>query len=118
VFLPYLRIWKSDELFNLSKVYQDESISNETNLLSEGLKKARIANLLDPNNPGKTENFLKLLYRLKPTEALISWSDSFPNRSEFIDNKIELLRKCLKTLRDNNFCQNRPQTLKFPRKRC
>ena len=101
VFLPYLRIWKSDELFNLSKVYQDESISNETNLLSEGLKKARIANLLDPNNPGKTENFLKLLYRLKPTEALISWSDSFPNRSEFIDNKIELLRKCLKTLRDN-----------------
>ena len=101
VFLPYLRIWKSDKLFNLSKVYQDESISNETNLLSDGLNKARIASLLDPNSSDKTENFLKLLYRLKPTEALISWSDSLPNKSEFVDDKIELLRKCLRTLRDN-----------------
>ena len=94
-FMPYLRNWKSDKLYNLSKVYQDESITNESNLLQDGVRKARIATLLDPNNKEKADNFIKLLFRVEPTEALLMWSDLFINIHEPNDEKLELVRKCL-----------------------
>ena len=99
-FMPYLRNWKSDKLYNLSKVYQDESITNESNLLQDGVRKARIATLLDPNNKEKADNFIKLLFRVEPTEALLMWSDLFINIHEPNDEKLELVRKCLDTTRN------------------
>ena len=101
-FMPYLRNWKSDKLYNLSKVYQDESISNESNLLQDGVRKARIAALLEPNNTTKKENFIKLLFRMEPAEALLMWSDSLSNMQTPTDKKLELVRKCLTTLRNIN----------------
>ena len=78
--MPLLRNWKSEKLFNLSKVYLDDSITSETNLLNDGIRKARIASLLAPNDSLKKENYLELLYRLKPTEALLIWSDTYPKK--------------------------------------
>ena len=83
--MPYLRNWKSDKLYNLSKVYQDPSITNESNLLQDGVRKARIATLLDPSNREKADNFIKLLFRVEPTEALLMWSDLFSSIHEPTD---------------------------------
>ena len=98
--MPFLRNWKSDKLYNLSKIYLDDSVTNETNLLSDGIRKARIASLLAPNDSLKKENFLKLLYRLKPTEALLIWSDTYADKVALYDKKIQLTRRCLTTLSD------------------
>ena len=100
IFMPYLRNWKSNKLYNLSKIYQDESITNESNLLEDGVRKARIATLLNSQDEAKKENFLKLLFRLEPTEALLIWSDSIPGTQDRNDQMIELVRKSLKTLRN------------------
>ncbi|MBT5915799.1 MAG: hypothetical protein HOH60_05530, partial [Opitutae bacterium] len=72
--MPKVREWKSNQLLQLSKVYQDESISNESNLLEDGVRKARIAHLLSPYNLATRENFIQLLFRSNPTEALQKWS--------------------------------------------
>ena len=92
--MPFLRNWKSDKLYNLSKIYLDDSITSETNLLNDGIRKARIASLLAPNDSLKKENYLELLYRLKPTEALLIWSDTYPNKVALYDKKVQLTRRC------------------------
>ena len=65
--LPHAKKWKSNKLLELSKVYHDESIGTESDLLAEGVRKARIASLLNPDSDSTKENFLSLLFRLKPS---------------------------------------------------
>ena len=101
-FLPYLKQWKSNQLLYLSKVYQDESISNETNLLEDGVRKARIANLLSPTNLETRENFINLLFRSKPTEALQKWADIMYIEGGTEEKKALLLDRCIKTLKNDN----------------
>jgi len=98
VFMPMIRNWKSNKLYNLSKIYQDESITNEPALLQDGLRKARISTLLAPSDENKKNNYLTLLYRLEPTEAILNWSDSYSSPSANSDEKIKLIERCLETL--------------------
>ena len=91
---------KSNQLLNLSKVYKVESIGNESNLLKDGVRKARIANLLDPENQETEENFLELLYRSNPTEALQKWSKNLDNQSNE-ESRTLLLNRSLLTLKNN-----------------
>ena len=99
--MPFLRQWKSNQLLQLSKVYQDESISNETNLLEDGIRKARIANLLDPKNLETRENFFKLLFRLKPTEALQKWANILYFEEATEEKRSVLLDRSIKTLKND-----------------
>ncbi len=99
--MPFLRQWKSNQLLQLSKVYQDESISNETNLLEDGIRKARIANLLDPQNLETRENFLQLLFRSKPTEALKSWANILHLEKATEEKRLLLLNYSIKTLKND-----------------
>ena len=47
-YLPKIRNWKSAKLFNQSKIYLDETIDNAGGLLNEGVRRGRIAHLLNP----------------------------------------------------------------------
>ena len=46
-----------NKLLELSKVYHDESIGTESDLLAEGVRKARIASLLNPDNDSTKKIF-------------------------------------------------------------
>ena len=100
-FMPKVREWKSNQLLQLSKVYQDESISNESNLLEDGVRKARIAHLLSPDNPATRENFIQLLFRSNPTEALQKWSRIISLEGGVEEQKIELLNRSIQTLKND-----------------
>ena len=102
VFMPFLRNWKSNKLYNLSKVYLDQSITNSSDLLKDGIRKARIASLLAPSDELKKDNYLNLLYRLEPTKAIFNWSDSLPDIDKYSNKKIDLINKCLDTLSNLN----------------
>ena len=100
--LPIVKKWKSNQLLQLSKVYQDESISNESNLLDDGVRKARIANLLTPNNSEIEENFLTLLFRSQPIEALQKWASiDLINGRSGEEKKAKLLQLSIQTLKDD-----------------
>jgi hypothetical protein len=52
LYMPSLRKWKSSKMLFQSKVYLDESIADASDLLEDGIRKAKLASLLDPeNNP-------------------------------------------------------------------
>ncbi len=99
--MPYLKEWKSKQLLGLSKVYQDESISNESNLLQDGVRKARIASLLDPQDFSTRENFLSLLYRSNPAEALQRWALIVDTEQGSEESRSSLLDRSIKTLKQN-----------------
>jgi hypothetical protein len=101
-YLPHIKKWKSNKLLHLSKVYQDESISNESNLLADGVRKARIANLLDPSNLETRENFIELLFRANPTEALQKWARIFSVEQVSEEKTTTLLKRSIKTLKDDS----------------
>ena len=104
--MPLLRNWKSEKLFNLSKVYLDQSIENESDLLKDGIRKARIASLLAPKDGAKKENYLQLLYRLEPIQAIVFWSDESPHLAQYNEKKKALIKKCLHTLRNQNLSKH------------
>jgi len=99
-YLPKFRTWKSTKLLNQSKVYFDESIDNAGGLLDEGVKKAKIAHLLDPGNQEVLFNFIKLRFRTHPTQALLQWSNAIKNIQN-LESRSELFSKSLSTLKDD-----------------
>ena len=56
VYLPHLRNWKSKKLHQQSMVYLDDTIDDTSGLLKDGVRKARIAHLLAPNDPSTLDN--------------------------------------------------------------
>jgi len=94
-----LKELKGNRLLYQSKVYLDSSIDNAGGLLATGVRKARIALLLNPQNKDAEENYLNLLFRLEPLKAIILWS-----KSAFVDVDLEeknvLLNKCLNLLKE------------------
>lgn len=100
--IPILKKWKANQLLELSKVYQDESITNESNLLDDGVRKARIANLLAPYNSEIEENFLSLLFRSQPIEALKKWASiNAQNKTPDEEKKAKLLKLSIQTLKND-----------------
>ena len=53
-----------------SKVYLDESIDGTSGLIEDGIRKAKLASLLDPGNKDTFENYNLLLFRTKPSATL------------------------------------------------
>ena len=60
-FMPHLRAWKSNKMPLQSKVYLDESIDEGSGLLQDGVRKAKIAFLLNPANEETFDNYNLLL---------------------------------------------------------
>ncbi len=99
-YLPKIRAWKSSKLYQQSKIYLDESIDNAGGLLEEGVRRGRIAHLLDSANQEILIHYFRLLYRTKPSQALLEWSKA-PNNLKNIEIRTELFEKSLKTLKDD-----------------
>ena len=101
-FMPKLRQWKSNKMFVQSKVYLDESIEGKSDLMQDGIRKARLAHLLDPENKKTFENYNLLLFRAEPSEALRNWSIRLENQNDLVEERILLLERCMDTLRNDD----------------
>ncbi len=100
-FMPHLRAWKSGKLLLQSKVYLDESVEEESGLLEDGVRKAKFAFLLDPENEETFENYNLLLFRTNPSLALKNWSSDLDNHGDEVEKRIKLFDRGLMTLRDD-----------------
>jgi hypothetical protein len=100
LYLPKIRNWKSAKLFNQSKIYLDETIDNAGGLLDEGVRRGRIAHLLNPGDQETLYNYVRLQFRTNPAQALLQWSSALHNIEDF-DKRSELLDKSLITLKDD-----------------
>ena len=97
LYLPKILKWKANKLFTQSQVYLDEQINNIGGLLDDGVQKAKIAHLLDPENQLHLVNFLRLQYRTSPAKAIMGWSSAIHNQDEPALRE-ELLEKSFKFL--------------------
>ena len=94
-YVPYIKRWKANQFLYQSQVYLDEKIGSSPELIREGIRKARVAYLLNPNDPQSYQNYLNLLFwktQLKLSIFGLNWSinqrmefswetRSFPNHS-------------------------------------
>ena len=99
-YLPKIRNWKSAKLFHQSKIYLDETIDNAGGLLNEGVRKGRIAHLLNPQDQETLYNYVRLQFRTNPAQALVKWSIALKN-IEDTEKRSELLEKSLLTLKND-----------------
>ena len=100
-YMPHLRKWKSDKMLFQSKVYLDESIGGTSGLIEDGIRKAKLAALLDPENKDTFENYNLLLFRTKPSEALTNWSAQLDGKDASAEERILLLERSMDILRDD-----------------
>ena len=100
LYLPKIRNWKSAKLFQQSKIYLDENIDNAGGLLDEGVRRGRIAHLLNPEDQETLYNYVRLQFRTNPAQALLKWSSALQN-IEDLEKRSELLDKSLHTLKDD-----------------
>ncbi|MED5282079.1 MAG: hypothetical protein VYA10_11405 [Verrucomicrobiota bacterium] len=105
-YLPYLRNWKSKKLHQQSMVYLDNTIDDSSGLLKDGVRKARIAHLLAPNDPSTLDNYLLLLFRTKPAQALIRWSQILSPNQSSIEERAILLDRAKRTLQRDEIDSN------------
>ena len=101
LYLPKIRNWKSAKLFQQSKIYLDETIDNAGGLLDEGVRRGRIAYLLNPNNEETLYNYVRLQFRTDPAQALLKWSFALQNVDD-LEKQSELLDRSLLTLKDDD----------------
>ena len=99
---PYIKRWKSKQLLFESQVYLDEKIGTSPELIKEGIRKAKVAYLLDTKNSKSYQNYLNLLYLDSPSKALMEWSHLVDGSAEGISLGNTILRKSLKCLRDQS----------------
>ena len=100
LYLPKIRNWKSAKLFQQSKIYLDENIDNAGGLLDEGVRRGRIAHLLNPEDQETLFNYVRLQFHTIPAQALLKWSSALQN-IEDLEKRCELLDKSLLTLKDD-----------------
>jgi hypothetical protein len=100
LYLPKIRNWKSAKLFQQSKIYLDENIDNAGGLLDEGVRRGRIAHLLNPEDQETLYNYVRLQFRTNHAQALLKWSSALQN-IEDLEKRSELLDKSLLTLKDD-----------------
>jgi len=99
LYFPKILKWKANQLFVQSQVYLDEDIDNTGGLLDDGVQKAKIAHLLDPENMDLLFNFLRLQYRISPAQSLLGWSSAIFKQEEK-QLRTELLEKSFMALRN------------------
>ena len=98
LYFPKILSWKAAKLYNQSQVYLNQEINNIGGLLDDGVKKAKIAHLLDLHDEKFLFNFLRLQFKTVPAQALVGWSKALhgkvkPNfRAELLEKSFEVLR--------------------------
>lgn len=101
LYLPKIRNWKSAKLLDQSKIYLDETIDNAGGLLDEGVRRGRIAHLLNLDDEETLYNYIRLQFRTDPAEALLKWSVAL-EKTEGLEKRTELLEKSLLTLKNDD----------------
>ena len=76
----------------------DETIDNAGGLLDEGVRRGRIAHLLNPGDQETLYNYIRLQFRTNPAQALLKWSVAIKNVDD-LEKRSELLDKSLVTLK-------------------
>ena len=95
---PYIKRWKADKFLYQSQVYLDEKIGSSPELIGEGIRKARVAYLLNPNDAKSYQNYLKLLFLENPAKALNLWTQMVDNSESGIQLGNSVLSKSLACL--------------------
>ena len=101
LYLPKIRNLKSAKLYQQSKIYLDETIDNAGGLLDEGVRRGRIAHLLNPGDQETLYNYIRLQFRTNPAQALLKWSVAIKNVDD-LEKRSELLNRSLLTLKDDD----------------
>ena len=101
LYLPKIRDCKSAKLFKQSQIYLDESIDNAGGLLDDGVRKGKIAHLLNPGDRKTLYNYVRLQFRTNPSKALLKWSVAL-EKSNDMEKRSELLGKSLFTLKNDD----------------
>jgi len=104
-YLPKIRKWKSAILFQQSKIYLDETIDNASGLLDDGVKRSRIAHLLNPTDKETLLNYLRLEFRTHPAKALLKWSQFLKIYGETEAHE-ELLQKSFSSIKNDELSLN------------
>jgi tetratricopeptide (TPR) repeat protein len=96
--VPYIKRWKANQFLYQSQVYLDEKIGSSPELIGEGIRKARVAYLLNPNDPQSYQNYLDLLFLEDPAKALNLWTKLVDNSENGIQLGNSILTKSLTCL--------------------
>ena len=99
-YVPYIKKWKAAKLLSQSQVYLDPKIGNSRDLIKEGVRKARVAYLLNPNDSEAYYNYLDLLYLNQPAKALSLWSELVDSSEKGLSLGNRILSKSLHSLRN------------------
>ena len=99
-YVPYIKKWKAAKLLFQSQVYLDPKIGNSGDLIKEGVRKARVAYLLNPNDSEAYYNYLDLLYLNQPAKALSLWSELVDSSEKGLSLGNRILSKSLHSLRN------------------
>ena len=97
-YVPYIKRWKANQFLYQSQVYLDEKIGSSPELIGEGIRKARVAYLLNPNDPQSYQNYLDLLFLEDPAKALNLWTKLVDNSENGIQLGNSILSKSLTCL--------------------
>ena len=101
LYLPKIKTLKSAKLYQQSKIYLDKTIDNAGGLLDEGVRRGRIAHLLNPSDQETLYNYVRLQFRTNPALALRKWSVALQNVDD-LEKRSELLDRSLLTLKDDD----------------
>ena len=99
-YVPYIKKWKAAKLLFQSQVYLDPKIGNSGDLIKEGVRKSRVAYLLNPNDSESYYNYLDLLYLNQPAKALSLWSELVDSSEKGLSLGNRILSKSLHSLRN------------------
>ena len=97
-YVPYIKRWKANQFLYQSQVYLDEKIGSSPELIGEGIRKARVAHLLNPNDSQSYQNYLELLFLEDPAKALNLWANLVDNSENGILLGNSVLTKSLRCL--------------------
>jgi hypothetical protein len=101
-YLPIIRKWKAEKLVKDSEMFKSESLTNTTGLLDAGIHKAKIATLLLPEEVNVARNYVELLTRTAPLEAILEWQKIMRLKGANAEDREMLVLHCLKVARDKD----------------
>ena len=101
-YVPHIKRWKAAQLLFQSQVYLEPKIGSSEELIKEGVRKARVAYLLNPDDTESYNNYLNLLYLDQPAKALSLWSELVDSSEKGLSLGNRILSKSLNSLRNEN----------------
>ena len=102
LYLPIIRKWKAETLVKDSEMFKSENLANTTGLLDAGILKAKIAMLLLPEDVKVARNYVELLTRTAPLQAILEWQKIMQLEGANAEDREMLVLHCLQVARDKD----------------